>query len=271
MKYSIIASFFLMLIFFSCNSDNHIVEKYKSFNDSIQLRYAPDKRVAIYAVSIEMENNGVVVKGETNKPKVLETLLEKLISDNISFKNKVEIFPNEKSGDLKYAIVNNSVANIRAKPKHAGELVTQAILGTKLNVLKSDGSFYLVQTPDAYISWVDNGGVTLMDEKEFLKWESSEKLIYTNLSGNIYQDTEFRFILSDIVLGAQLKLLEVEKDYYKVEFPDKRIGYIKKMEAKLYNNWIQELAASEELIESYALDLLGSPYLWGGTSTKALD
>ena len=271
MKYSLSSSFLLLFILFSCNPADNTVKKYNDFNDSIKSIYAPDKRVAIYSVSIELENNIVFVKGETNKPKVLETLLNKLKSDNTAYKNEVDLLPNEKVGDLKYAVANNSAVNIRANPRHAAELVTQAILGTKLRVLKEGNSFYLVQSPDNYIAWVDRGGVVLMDENEFLKWESSEKLIYTNISGNIYQDTKFKIILSDIVLGAQLKLLEEHKIFYKVEFPDNRAGYIKKSEGKSYCNWIQELNPSKELIESYARDLLGSPYLWGGTSTKALD
>lgn len=272
MKFSTIAIFSLIVILFSCNSTNNSVKKFNDINDSIQLKYAPDKRVAIYSISIEMDNDDTLfVRGETNNPLALNALLEKLKSENLSYKNKVSLLPDASVADLKYGIVNNSVANIRSNSKHAAELVSQSILGAELNVLKSDGSFYLVQTSDKYIGWVDNGGLTLMEEQEFLEWKKSEKIIFTSIVGNIYQDANFSAVLSDVVLGAQLKLLEEQKNCYKVEFPDKRIGYVKKEDSQLYDNWIKELEPSAELVENYARNLLGSPYLWGGTSSKAMD
>lgn len=273
MKFSTIITFALIFILFSCNSNDNSVKKLNDFNDSIQLKYAPDKRVAIYSISMEMNNNGdtLLVKGETNNPSALNALLEKLKSENLSYSNEVVILPDASVGNLKYGIVNNSVANIRSNSKHSAELVNQSILGAELNVLKSVGSFYLVQTSDKYIGWVDNGGLTPMEEQEYLEWKKSEKVIFTSIVGNIYQDANFSSVLSDVVLGAQLKLLEEQKNFYKVEFPDKRIGYIKKEESQLYANWIKELEPSAELVEYYARNLLGSPYLWGGTSSKAMD
>jgi hypothetical protein len=182
------------------------------------------------------------------------------------------LLPDESVVKYNFAVVNNSVANIRSNAKHSGELATQAILGTGLKVLKIAGDFYLVQTPDEYISWVDHGGVTLMDQKEYLTWTQIPKIIYTQPFGYVYQDLKNDLNkISDIVLGAQLVLIEDTGDYFKVRFPDKRIGFIKKSEGELYNEWIEELQPSGDLLELYAREFLGAPYLWGGTSTKGMD
>lgn len=272
MKFSTFSTLAIALVMlFSCNTANNSLKKINDFNDSIGLKHVPDKRVAIYTVSVENKNNTLVVSGETNQPSVLNILLEKLLSEKVVFKNEVVILPNSSVGDLKYGVVNNSVANIRSNSKHAAELVTQSILGSELNVLKSEGSFYLVQTPDSYIGWVDHGGLTLMKEQEFSDWKTSEKIIFTNTVGNIFQDENLSVVLSDVVLGAQLKMLEELKNSYKVEFPDKRVGFVKKEESWKYADWILALEPSAELVENYARNLLGTPYLWGGTSSKALD
>lgn len=271
-----ISPIFLFAIFlsfiFSCSENNSKIEKVNALNDSVQKKYAPDKRVAVYSMEISPVKNSFLVKGETDQPKAIVELKQKLTKSGISFIDSMILLPNESVGPNKYAIINNSVANIRSKPKHSAELGTQALLGMGVKVLKILGDFYWIQTPDGYISWVDHGGVVLMNEKDYQKWMDSDKIIYLKTVGNVYSEesSESR-TLSDIVLGSQLKLLNIGTHFFKVEYPDKRIGFIKNDEAELYKTWIKDLQPSGELIENYALKFLGSPYLWGGTSTKGMD
>ncbi len=267
--FSILISIFLL---FSCDSPNRNIEKYTAINKGIQKKYAPDKRVAIYNISFTPYQNFLVLKGESDQPKAVEKLKQELINNEVQIIDSIILLPNASVGNLKYGVINNSVANIRSKPTHSAELATQALLGTGVKVLKRKGSFYLVQVPDGYISWVDYGGIVLMNESDYIDWNRTEKVLYTKTVGNVYQEENQNLaVLSDIVLGAQLKFLNQGPDFFKIEYPDKRIGYIKKNEAQLYNDWIKNVQPSGELLEKYARDFLGSPYLWGGTSTKGMD
>ena len=36
-----------------------------------------------------------------------------------------------------------------------------------LKILKRKGEWYMVQTPDDYISWIDHGGIKVMSDKNF--------------------------------------------------------------------------------------------------------
>lgn len=264
--------FFISIIYFvllSCNTE-HSLGKYERISKEIQLKYAPDSRTSIYSVLFENKNDTIFIKGETNNKLALNELLKKLNTENAIFKNEVSILPDKKLIGFS-AIVNNSVGNIRRSPKHSAELVTQAILGTELKVYKHQNYFYLVQTPDEYISWIDEGAISLKNEEESIKWKHSKKIIYTELTGSIYKDLSFETTISDIVLGAQLKCLGESEKGFKIEFPDGRIGFVKKQEADLYSNWIKNVKPSQELIEHYSLQFLGFPYLWGGTSSKGVD
>jgi hypothetical protein len=268
-------SFVLLVILSiaSCQKTNDTKSSLQVMNDSIKKIYAPDKRVAIYDISLVSKKNGSIdIIGESDQALALDDLRSILDSKGISFEDHSLLLPDSSVGNTKLAVVNNSVANIRSKAKHSGELATQALLGTVLKVLKIDGSFYLVQTPDGYISWVDHGGVALMNSEQHLEWQNSEKVIFTKTFGFVYQNTDDELQKTgDIVLGAQLALVEDQKDFYKVKYPDNRIGYIKKSEAELYDSWIKDLEASEMLVELQAKELMGMPYLWGGTSSKGMD
>lgn len=268
---SILLSYFIAL--FSCSEPTpHNLAGINKINDSLRTVYAPDKRVARFDIDIHEKSGNILLEGESDQPEAIEVLVEK--AENLGFKieNKINILPDSSVGQFRYAVVNNSVANIRSNPKHSGELATQAVLGTDLKVLKIDGDFYLVQTPDGYISWVDHGGVTLLTREQYEAWINTEKIIFTKSIGSVYKNHDDAFEkVSDIVLGSQLAILEEMKNRFKVQYPDQRIGYVKKSECLHFKNWINEVEPSGNLLELYARELTGVPYLWGGTSSKGVD
>jgi cell wall-associated NlpC family hydrolase len=263
----------LLVVLFACDQPNKQgLEALQILNDSIKKSYAPDKRVAVYTLKLSEQVNQIQITGETDQPQALSSLMELLKARGMEIKNEAIILPDSSVGPWKQAVVNNSVANIRSKDKHSGELATQAILGTPLKVLKIQGDFYLVQTPDGYISWVDHGGVTLMSSEEFKSWQMATKVVFTKGFGYVYKELNNEFDkIGDMVLGSQLMLLEDMPFHYKVQYPDKREGYLKKSESEVYDAWIQEVQPSGELLELYAKELMGAPYLWGGTSSKGMD
>lgn len=267
----IIKYFLIVVLFYSCQVDKNSIASIQTLNDSLKFKYAPDKRVALYDISVKNEGDILVLDGETDNPKAIEDLKKNLAAEGINFEDKVSVLPDASVGEHKFALANNSASNLRGAGKHSAELVTQVILGTELKVLKKGESFTMVQTPEKYIAWVDNGGIAFFTENELKNWRDSELLIYTKTVGNSYQDTEFSIILTDMVLGGKVKMVEELATSFKVEFPDGRIGFVKKDDVEIYSKWLNHLKPSKELIESYAKSLLGSPYLWGGTSTKGMD
>jgi len=238
-----------------------------SLTDSIKNQYVPDKRVAKFDVTVEMKDGKLLLIGETDQPKALDVLISQISEYEI--RNEVNILPDQSVDKYPMAIVNNSVANLRSKPKHSSELATQAILGTVMKVLKITEEWYLVQTPDDYISWVDHGGVQLKTQGEYLDWQKSQKVIMTTLNAVVRNKHDH--VVSDVILGNVLeKMGEVGKSV-QVRFPDGRTGFISKENVVDYNLWLNELNPSGELVVDYARQLMGAPYLWGGTSSKGMD
>lgn len=257
----------LLIFFTSCNQYdvNPIIEKIKS-------EYAPDKRVAIFDISTSTKNKEIILEGETNLPTALDSLV-KLLPQEATIVNKVNILPDSTLNGNIFGVVNISVGNIRSNPKHSAELATQAILGTPLKVLKSiNNDWYLVQTPDQYIGWLDKGGFELMTETQFRTWQSAPKVIYINDYGFSYDTIgPSASRVSDLITSNILKSIGIEEDYAHVEYPDGRQAYIKGDEIMAQKLWNNTRTVNAENILKSAQRYMGRPYLWGGTSGKAMD
>jgi len=250
----------------------------KSLNDSKEIitevskEYAPDKRVAIFNIEAEENKGKLVLKGESNLPEAISSLKLKLDEKQIAYTDSIKLLPSEELKDTHNAIVKISVANLRSNPGHSAELATQATMGTPLKVFKKEGSWYLVQTPDKYIAWVDDGGLEPVTEEGFNSWRDASKLIYTNTLGFSYQEANLDSqIVSDLVAGNIMELLGEQKEFYEVRYPNGDMAFVDKSAAMPYREWIAALNPSEENLIKTSKSLMGLPYLWGGTSPKAVD
>jgi cell wall-associated NlpC family hydrolase len=266
-------TFILLLstLFVSCTD----TEKVQLVEDTIQetkAEFVPDSRVALFSATASAKQNTIVLTGETSLPEAKASLLATLDQKNIAYADSISVLPAAELGNEVYALVNNSVSNLRSEPKHSAQLATQAILGMPLKVLKKQGGWYLVQTPEDYLSWVDSGGITRVDKSTLADWADADKIIYLNTVGFSYSKANTGSEkVSDLVAGNILKLINSSGSYYEVEYPDGRSAFVAKREARLLDDWISSVSATPEALTSTAKTLIGSPYLWGGTSTKGMD
>lgn len=261
---------FLTLLFLGCASN--IEESVQTTIQAIRNQVAPDKRVALFDISASKKDGEIILTGETNLPEGIAVLEDSLQKHGIRYKNSIIVLPDTSLGGNIFAVVNNSVSNLRSAPKHSGELATQVLLGMPLKVLKKENSWYLVQTPEDYIAWVDGGGIQLMNSEQFENWKSDDKIIYLDVYGNAYsQSNKNADKVTDLVAGDILKLNGEKDGFFSVEYPDGRKAFIYKPEAKLFSDWVNSLNPTQETLVTTAKEFLGLPYLWGGTSTKGVD
>ena len=236
---------------------------------AVRKQFAPDKHTALFDVTAKA--NGVLT-GETTLPEAKAELLKKLQAANLAFTDSIAVLPEAELAGKHYGVVTLSVANIRSQPKHPAELATQATMGTPVKVWKKENGWYLVQTPDHYLAWVDYAGIKLMSKAELDSWQKGEKLIYTTPYGFTYSSPDKQSTtVSDLVYGDVMLLKSKSKGFYEVSFPDGRTGFILASEAELYKDWITSRQPTEENLVKTSKQLLGLPYLWGGTSFKGVD
>lgn len=235
-------------------------------------QFAPDKRVALFDLERIGTESETVIRGESNLPDAIEALKEKLDKNNIVYTDSIQLLPAAQLEGRTYGLIQISVANLRGRPSHSSELVTQATLGTPVEILKTEDSWYLIQTPDLYLSWVDGGGITRLSKEDFLKWKTANKIIFTKTMGQSYSlPDENSQVVSDMVAGGILEFLGEENGFFKVGYPDGRTAFIKQSESQDYEAWLAALDPSQESLVTTSKTLMGVPYLWGGTSTKGVD
>lgn len=229
--------------------------------------HAPDKRVALWDIQWQ---NGVLI-GETNLEQAYSQLKNTLSDQGIPFADSITLLPHQDLEGETQALVTISVANIRSEPKHSSELATQALMGTPLNVLKKEGTWYLVQTPEGYISWIDAAGIALKDENSMREWSSAEKVVSTEMIGAIYELPDSDQIIGDLTAGNILVKSTETASHYGVLLPDGRQGYVIKKEVLLFEDWLASRTLSDDNLIRTAKNMMGVPYLWGGTSPKGMD
>ncbi len=260
-----------VLCMVSCQTENKEENPLDEDIANIKTQFAPDKRVALFEVEAIKNNDRYILKGETDMQGAIDALKKQLSSKNVDFIDSIQLLPSYDFGENIQAVVNISVANLRSNPKHSAELATQATLGTPVKVLKKEGGWYYIQTPDKYLSWVDDGGITLMDKSGFEQWQATDKVIYTKTYGHSYSKEDKKQIVSDLVAGAILETTGISGNYFQVKYPDERTALVMKDEAENYDQWLEGLDPTVDDLVATSETLIGVPYLWGGTSTKGMD
>jgi len=237
----------------------------------IRKQYAPDQRTNVFFATVEQEQP-LQVKVETTVPEAIPAFKAALEQAQLPATVTAQLLPDEQEHAKSYGVATLSVCNNRVKPGNQAELVTQTLLGTPVRILKQEHGYYLIRTPDQYLSWTASSGIAVMDRAGFEAWKQSKKVVYVAEFGHSYSEASEKSLpVSDLVHGVILQLAGKEKDFYKVIYPDHRVAYIPVKQMMPYEKWVAQPNPSADQILDIGKTLVGVPYLWGGTSIKGVD
>lgn len=173
-----------------------------------------------------------------------------------------------------YGVVNISVCNVRLTPDYDAVMDSQALLGTPVHILQRSekNDWPQVETPDVYTGWVHKDAITPLSFEEYHAWNAAPKIVVMALMGVVLDRPSARgATVSDVVGGARLKDLGRSGRYYRVGFPDGRIGYLHRSLGKPEAAWRKELRSEPSDIIATALTMNGFPYVWAGMSSHGMD
>jgi SH3-like domain-containing protein len=260
----------LLLAILSLDLSANKTTKLQEKLDAICKELVPDKRVDICHVKISKGKDGKLeLWGEVLTGKQKEKILAAV--SGIKIVDKITILPDTSLIKKPWGLVTVSVANLKSEPSHSSEMASQAIMGTPVRILKKNNGWLLVQTPDHYLAWVTGASVTEKNEAEFSGWKDSERIIFMENYGLVYSDVQKSEIISDLVAGSILVKTGEMGDYFKVTLPDDRSGFVPNPGFLRFDDWKQPKEITAEILLKTARRFPGIPYLWGGTSSKAID
>ena len=267
MNFKILLIAVLSLFFVACGIDKR--KQAEQIINEIQQKNIPDKREAVFNIYPNFKNGNLILKGETDNLSTKDELLNALKSFN--FTDEINVLPDSTIGGNNFGLINLSVANLRASPNHSSEMVTQALLGTPVKILKKENTWYLVQTPDDYISWIDASGIFTVSEIRLNNWRKAKRIIFNQDFSLVYESEKLENPISDVTLGSILEELEKNWRTTKVKFPDGRIGFVESKDWIDFDEFKNSSQPNSETVVMLADKFMGRPYLWGGTSCKAMD
>lgn len=242
--------------------------------NEVKSQMAPDSRQVVAEISASrLPSGAIVLRGATSEAGVRAEAIRRMAAAGIDIADSITVYPTDR-----WAQVRLSAASLRTRGAHAGEMATQALMGTPLRVLQSGGDWWRVQTPDGYIAYIPSSSVVEKTPAQMRAWRGAKRFIVTSLDQvkayNSPTATGPRDVVTDLVNGCIVTIPEgrpnIVNRRYHIELPDGREAYVDASALKNIDQWAAQ-TFNPELILDVAYSLEGTPYLWGGTSTKAVD
>ncbi len=241
--------------------------------ENVQKKFAPDKRLAVFRVKLQKKGDQLIASGEVNDARLAKILADSLRAhaDQLDLIFNVVALPDSTLGDSTLAIVDVSTGHLRRAPKNSSELISQAVLGSTLRLLKKKDGWFFVQMEDRYLGWMGKSYFWRTDSAGWKKWQEQPKVLVTSTWGWVKKaPRENSESLTDVVAGARLPVKGVAGSWFRVELPGGKIGYLPRSKAVRLEKWQKEKPSAAKIVRT-GRQFLGLPYLWGGTSSKAFD
>lgn len=235
--------------------------------EAVRAEFAPDPRLAVFEVAVEVRGDGVALVGATSEQEAALALSARVaqLTGWRTVADEVQRLPEADPDELVHALVTSAVAPMLAGPLVRSTQVSQVVLGSRLVVLRRDGRWLQCRSPDGYIGWIHAGYVALRGDAAARAWDAGEGGETAISLGARVLDASGE-IMMRLPWGARV----VRESEHVVRLPDGRAGPV---EGELIAAALRSLAfpADGAAACETGSRWLGVPYLWGGVTFGGVD
>jgi cell wall-associated NlpC family hydrolase len=154
-------------------------------------------------------------------------------------------------------VVLRPVASMYSAPSESADVVSQAILGSNVELVEQRAGWIKVRTADQYQGW--------MPAASLREGKASGPLVKIgSLFANLYQEpdaTKHQPLLT-VPFESRLEVVAESPRWLQVRLPDGRAAWLQRGDVAL---------DVDQTVVELARRFLGLPYLWGGVSTFGFD
>jgi cell wall-associated NlpC family hydrolase len=177
------------------------------------------------------------------------------------------------------AVVINAVENMHSRPTVTSDIVSQALLGMNVKVLKTERNseaedWYDVETPDTYKGWVIGTSLRFLKPGEKPYASSGKVFVVTALLANTYREPDVTKHKPAKVapISSVLEVVrEVDQRWLEVTLPCGAKAWIQRGDGEVHEApWSWPRTSADEMV-ALSKRFIGLPYLWGGTSPLGFD
>jgi cell wall-associated NlpC family hydrolase len=227
-------------------------------------RVAPNDRTLVtFVPKVERDGETVVLRGTTNVPSLIGGIVGALKAVGVDqVRNDITPLPRrEVLADKLFGACRVSTALVYDKPSATGGVVTQLLYGEPVFLLDEAGGWLQLHAGDGYVGWVRGEAIARLDADTFDRYRAHERVV---LVAELPADPATG--RPELPRGARLAVVETAADHVVAQaagesrFPVPREA-IRPLPA--------DPAADARAVA--ALDMLHTPYKWGGRSPLGLD
>jgi len=169
------------------------------------------------------------------------------------------------AGKPTHAVVALPLLDVRPRPAHAAELVSQLLMGETVELLSRRGAEGWVRVrndADGYAGWARDWGLVMASSARVERWRRRAMGRIRVPMAQVLAERGRGAAVSPVFFGNRLIAGPVRSGWSPVELPDGRRGFLPGSAVA---------GKRGPGLEARVTSLLGSPYLWGGRSPAGYD